>query len=112
MGSSSKIKFKHPFDHPRLTTQKRLRNQMDGSLRIPFDMFDMQEEDPYAALATSVRRGLETLLPLPHTRCIFQVPDRLRQLNGKAYTPRVISIGPLHMVSKFSSQWNSTKEGF
>ncbi|MBA0690664.1 hypothetical protein Goari_008326 [Gossypium aridum] len=69
---------------------------MDGSLRIPFDMFDMQKEDPYAALATSVRRELETLLPLPHKRCIFQVPDRLRQLNDKAYTPRVISIGPLH----------------
>ncbi|KAK5830368.1 UPF0481 protein At3g47200-like [Gossypium arboreum] len=69
---------------------------MDGSLRIPFDMFDMQEEDPYAALATSVRRELETLLPLPHKRCIFQVPDRLRQLNDKAYTPRVISIGRLH----------------
>ncbi|MBA0719662.1 hypothetical protein Golax_007319 [Gossypium laxum] len=96
MGSSSKIKFKHPLDHPRLTTQKRLRSQMDGSLRIPFDMFDMQKEDPYAALATSVRRELETLLPLPHKRCIFQVPDRLRQLNDKAYTPRVISIGPLH----------------
>jgi len=30
------------------------------------------------------------------TCCIYEVPGRLRELNEKAYTPRVVSIGPIH----------------
>ena len=28
--------------------------------------------------------------------CIYRVPKRLRNVNKKAYTPKVISIGPVH----------------
>ncbi|KAK7380502.1 hypothetical protein VNO78_33015 [Psophocarpus tetragonolobus] len=29
-------------------------------------------------------------------QCIYRVPSRLRETNPKAYTPRIISIGPFH----------------
>jgi len=32
--------------------------------------------------------------------CIYKVPERLRELNEKAYTPRVVSIGPIHYDEK------------
>ncbi|XP_027357483.1 UPF0481 protein At3g47200-like [Abrus precatorius] len=31
-----------------------------------------------------------------HGQCIFRVPDSIRETNPKAYTPRVVSIGPFH----------------
>ncbi|XP_017973992.1 PREDICTED: putative UPF0481 protein At3g02645 [Theobroma cacao] len=37
----------------------------------------------------------EDLEPAPEC-CIYQVPSRFRAANGKAYTPQLISIGPLH----------------
>ncbi|XP_070669344.1 UPF0481 protein At3g47200-like isoform X2 [Malus domestica] len=36
------------------------------------------------------------LSPLSPLRCIYRVPKRLRQGNKEAYTPQVVSIGPLH----------------
>lgn len=39
---------------------------------------------------------LKKLSPLPSNCCIYRVPERLRQINEKAYTPQVVSIGPLH----------------
>ncbi|XP_048437892.1 UPF0481 protein At3g47200 [Pyrus x bretschneideri] len=33
---------------------------------------------------------------LSHLRCIYRVPKRLRRGNEEAYTPQVVSIGPLH----------------
>lgn len=47
-------------------------------------------------LAKTIREKLEILHPLSDECCIYRVPERLRQLNPKAYTPRVLSIGPLH----------------
>jgi len=35
-------------------------------------------------------------IPPAGTWCIYKVPERLRELNEKAYTPRVVSIGPIH----------------
>ncbi|KAK3005403.1 hypothetical protein RJ639_016936 [Escallonia herrerae] len=32
----------------------------------------------------------------PSAPCIFKVPDKLRELKASAYTPHVVSIGPLH----------------
>ncbi|KAF2311802.1 hypothetical protein GH714_026802 [Hevea brasiliensis] len=51
-------------------------------------------------LANTMREKLEILHPLSDECCIYRVPDRLRQLNHKAYTPRVLSIGPLHHGGK------------
>ena len=47
-------------------------------------------------LVTSLRRKLQNLLPLPSECCIYKVPERLRHENAKAYTPKVVSIGPIH----------------
>ncbi|KAL6269026.1 hypothetical protein ACE6H2_025937 [Prunus campanulata] len=40
--------------------------------------------------------NLNDLLPLSSECCIYEVPKRLRGVNNKAYTPQVVSIGPLH----------------
>jgi len=39
---------------------------------------------------------LEISNPFPDTWCVYKVPERLRKLNEKAYTPRLVSIGPIH----------------
>lgn len=47
-------------------------------------------------LAKSVRSELEILHPLSDDCCIYRVPKLLRQLNEKTYTPRAVSVRPLH----------------
>ncbi|KAL6344891.1 hypothetical protein AAG906_006647 [Vitis piasezkii] len=47
-------------------------------------------------VATSLQGMLERLTPLSTTCCIYRVPQKLRKVNMEAYTPRVVSIGPLH----------------
>uniref|UniRef100_A0A6N2LQB9 Uncharacterized protein n=1 Tax=Salix viminalis TaxID=40686 RepID=A0A6N2LQB9_SALVM len=44
----------------------------------------------------TLRKLLETKKVFSPACCIYRVPARLRELNEKAYTPRVVSIGPLH----------------
>lgn len=39
---------------------------------------------------------LDNLPFLSPSRCIYKVPERLRRKNEEAYTPQVVSIGPLH----------------
>ncbi|KAJ6961366.1 hypothetical protein NC652_000317 [Populus alba x Populus x berolinensis] len=54
------------------------------------------------SLAANVRKDLENLGPNPLSEecCIYKVPQRLRVLNDKAYTPQVVSIGPFHRDKK------------
>jgi hypothetical protein len=59
------------------------RDQMDSSLDIE-------------KLEVSVEGKLRILRPFSNNCSIYRVPKRLRELNEKAYTPQVISIGPLH----------------
>jgi hypothetical protein len=49
-------------------------------------------------LANDITKMLESSEPpfLSPECCIYMVPSDLRKLNEKAYTPRVISIGPFH----------------
>jgi hypothetical protein len=47
-------------------------------------------------LIQSVKNDLEIPYAFSGTCCIYKVPERLRELNEKAYTPRVVSIGPIH----------------
>lgn len=44
----------------------------------------------------SIRDRLNKLTPLYSQHCIPRVPERLRNPNPQAFTPRLISIGPLH----------------
>ncbi|XP_050142255.1 UPF0481 protein At3g47200-like [Malus sylvestris] len=53
-------------------------------------------ENPYTPLATSMRQELFGLPPLSLNCCIYRVPEELRCVNEKAYTPRAVSIVPLH----------------
>lgn len=50
---------------------------------------------PYVPLEISLREELDSLPALSSSCCIYRVPDDIRRLDEKAYTPQVISIGPL-----------------
>ncbi|KAK9101936.1 hypothetical protein Sjap_019190 [Stephania japonica] len=48
-------------------------------------------------LVTSLEKRREDKLPsISPQHCIFRVPERLRKLNEDAFTPQVVSLGPLH----------------
>ena len=47
-------------------------------------------------IANSLREQLKIRKAFSQACCIYRVPERLRKLNEKAFTPRVVSIGPLH----------------
>ncbi|KAK9922888.1 hypothetical protein M0R45_031327 [Rubus argutus] len=53
-------------------------------------------ENQYIQLETSMMAELDCLPPVSPSRCIYRVPDGLRRVCEEAYTPRIISIGPLH----------------
>lgn len=53
-------------------------------------------ELPGDPLVNSINEKLEALSSLSTNCCIYKVPGRLRRLNPDAYSPRVVSIGPLH----------------
>ena len=63
------------------------RDQMDGGDHWSLDV---------DKLAESVEGKLRILRPFSNNCSIYRVPKRLRELNEKAYTPQVISIGPIH----------------
>ncbi|XP_050387348.1 UPF0481 protein At3g47200-like [Argentina anserina] len=48
----------------------------------------------------NLRNKLKEVPVLSTDCCIFRVPKRLREGNEKAYTPQVVSIGPLHHGEK------------
>ncbi|OWM86698.1 hypothetical protein CDL15_Pgr015734 [Punica granatum] len=53
-------------------------------------------ENPHIPLLTSVRKKLDRWPPLSSAHSIYKVPKQLLVKNPSAYTPRVISIGPIH----------------
>lgn len=62
--------------------------QMEGHIDIIAEKKHMRNQ-----VVTS-NKMVENLSVLPQERCIYRVP--YREVNVKAYTPGVISIGPLH----------------
>ncbi|CAL8105282.1 unnamed protein product [Prunus armeniaca] len=69
---------------------------MEGSNQAaPVDV-----ENPYIPLETSMRQELGRLSPISSSCCIYRVPERFRRVNENAYTPQVVSIGPLHHGKK------------
>ncbi|RID68287.1 LOW QUALITY PROTEIN: hypothetical protein BRARA_C00458, partial [Brassica rapa] len=60
-------------------------NQNQATMELPGD-----------PLVDSISEKLEALSSLSTNCCIYKVHDRLRRLNLDAYSPRVVSIGPLH----------------
>ncbi|KAB1221426.1 hypothetical protein CJ030_MR2G013150 [Morella rubra] len=67
------------------------KKEMNSSHQASFDI-----ENPYAPLVNSLQEELESLSPLSSGCNIYKVPEALREVNARAYTPRVVSIGPLH----------------
>ncbi|KAK9937339.1 hypothetical protein M0R45_014137 [Rubus argutus] len=57
-------------------------------------------ENPPIPLDISIQQELDGLSPLTPLCCIYRVPERLRCAIPIAYTPQVVSIGPLHHGSK------------
>ncbi|PIA28672.1 hypothetical protein AQUCO_06800092v1 [Aquilegia coerulea] len=47
-------------------------------------------------LVNSIKETLNSTPPFSSEPCIYSVPDTLRWVNEEAYTPNIISIGPLH----------------
>ena len=71
------------------STDQRIKDQ---SVEVPLDINE---------LSNSLWEQLEiNKAPSPEC-CIYRVPERLRKLNAEAYTPRVVSIGPIHL-----GNWN------
>ncbi|KAL5854078.1 hypothetical protein ACOSQ4_003880 [Xanthoceras sorbifolium] len=54
----------------------------------------------FKKLADSMRGEFATLYPLSKDCCIYRVPPNIRMLNESLYTPKMVSIGPLHHGSK------------
>uniref|UniRef100_A0A5B7C3T3 Uncharacterized protein n=1 Tax=Davidia involucrata TaxID=16924 RepID=A0A5B7C3T3_DAVIN len=64
------------------------------------DHSSIDVEDPDTPLVRSIRKMLDGLPPQSPECCIFRVPKNLRNVNAKAYTPQIVSIGPLHHGDK------------
>ncbi|KAB2619124.1 hypothetical protein D8674_014993 [Pyrus ussuriensis x Pyrus communis] len=65
---------------------------MEGSSEDPYDI-----ENLFTPLLISMGQTQENdLPPSPDPCCIYRVPEPLRCVNEKAYTPQLVSIGPLH----------------
>ncbi|XP_059668970.1 UPF0481 protein At3g47200-like [Cornus florida] len=54
------------------------------------------QDDPDIPLLNSIKKMMDDLPSLSDDSCIFRIPKRIRETNEKAYTPHVVSIGPLH----------------
>lgn len=52
--------------------------------------------DQHPSLANLMGKRLSELRPVSCNWCIYRVPNRLRRILRMAYTPLVVSIGPLH----------------
>ncbi|PRQ38099.1 hypothetical protein RchiOBHm_Chr4g0410021 [Rosa chinensis] len=75
-----------------MQSQRYIRREMEGSVEAgPHDI-----ENPYVVLENSLIEEVGRLSPISNSRCIYRVPNRLRHVSEDVYTPRVISIGPLH----------------
>ncbi|KAL9386302.1 hypothetical protein Peur_019426 [Populus x canadensis] len=66
------------------STDQRIKDQ---SHEVPLDINE---------LANTLRKQLKIKKAFSAACCIYRVPERLRKLNAEAYTPRVVSIGPIH----------------
>ncbi|KAK6927504.1 Protein of unknown function DUF247, plant [Dillenia turbinata] len=52
--------------------------------------------DPWFELSTTIKAKLDKLPQKSSDCCIYRVPEKLRKTHEAAYTPRIVSIGPLH----------------
>ncbi|XP_062164868.1 putative UPF0481 protein At3g02645 [Alnus glutinosa] len=68
----------------------RERKQIMSNIHL-IDIIDIED-----ALVDSMGKDLQSLWPLSTKCVIYKVSERLRRVKESAYTPKVVSIGPLH----------------
>ena len=56
----------------------------------------MDQSHEVSLASNSLEERLKNMKPFSPACCIYRVPERSRKLHRKAYTPRAVSIGPLH----------------
>ncbi|KAG7545422.1 PPPDE putative peptidase domain [Arabidopsis suecica] len=64
--------------------------------RTCFALHERMNQNEGDALVDSIKAKLVFLSSLSTKCCIYKVPNKLRRLNPDAYTPRLVSFGPLH----------------
>ncbi|OWM86696.1 hypothetical protein CDL15_Pgr015732 [Punica granatum] len=69
-------------------------------------------ENPHVPLLTSLRKKLKPLSPLSSHCSIYKVPRRLLVKNPSAYSPRIVSIGPMHHRRKDLEAMEEYKQRF
>lgn len=69
----------------------------------------MDHGDPVVICINNI---ITNVPPLSTERCIYRVPRRLRQQNQTAYTPQVISIGPLHHGKEYLQSMEEHKSRY
>lgn len=75
-------------------------------------MFSNDIENANLLLVVLMTKELENLPPMSSVCCICRVSERLRRANERAYTPRVVSIGPLHHGKASSKAMEEKKKRY
>ncbi|KAG6625421.1 hypothetical protein CIPAW_16G095800 [Carya illinoinensis] len=77
-----------------------MADESTAMMNTPEEIINAATENEYRAPKWLVEKinhaETSTTLNRPSSPTIYRVPDSLRELNKEAYTPQVISIGPLH----------------
>ncbi|TQD92519.1 hypothetical protein C1H46_021933 [Malus baccata] len=79
-----------------MPAERKVEREYEVRLRISEGKMKGITEAPHDTENQKFLEKLDNLSSLSPSRCIYRVPKRLRQGNEKAYTPQVVSIGPLH----------------
>ncbi|KAG2324688.1 hypothetical protein Bca52824_007416 [Brassica carinata] len=76
--------------------------KVESSIHNKMDRTSDLESGSIIELSTPVP-GMWRFPTNPNLCCIYRVPDCLREVNPKAYTPQLVLIGPLHRSLKFQA---------
>ncbi|XP_031270084.1 UPF0481 protein At3g47200-like [Pistacia vera] len=71
----------------------------------------LKHEDLVQELRNDIIKNLESELD-PDQCCIYKVPEPIRSVNKEAYTPHLISIGPLHHGKQEFANMEKTKRRY
>ncbi|KAM7490152.1 hypothetical protein LguiA_033073 [Lonicera macranthoides] len=83
---------------------------IEGGKEFIFDKRAMNQD---SKLVNEIDKMLDELEPPPSfERCIYRVPKELRKVNEKAYTPRIVSIGPFHHNNKNFESMEQVKKRY
>uniref|UniRef100_A0A6N2KFP0 Uncharacterized protein n=1 Tax=Salix viminalis TaxID=40686 RepID=A0A6N2KFP0_SALVM len=96
MAQEVTLRAPHPYSSYGRPSEQGIQNNYKMKSGRPSSTDQSHEVSPHIVEIATLRKLLETKKVFSRASCIYRVPARLRELNEKAYTPRVVSIGPLH----------------